>query len=206
MSPIPSAGPDALPEIPQKCRQIVAVRARGRRAAVRLWQRRGERWHPRGRPCYGYIGRAGLTARKREGDGATPMGLYTLGPAFGLAPKPPARMPYRAITPGSFWVDDPLSPQYNQWIEKSGSQTWKSAERLMDFPKEYELALVVGYNTRSRVPYRGSAIFLHVGDKPTAGCVALPRPALMRLLRRLSPAAYPHILITAGPFSLRRRF
>jgi L,D-peptidoglycan transpeptidase YkuD (ErfK/YbiS/YcfS/YnhG family) len=48
------------------------------------------------------------------------------------------------------------------------------------------------------VPGRGSAIFLHVGTgSATAGCVSLPRPELIRVLRWMRPAADPQITISA---------
>ena len=46
------------------------------------------------------------------------------------------------------------------------------------------------------MPGRGSAIFVHddIGA-PTNGCVSLPQPQLVRLLRWLRPAARPQIVI-----------
>jgi L,D-peptidoglycan transpeptidase YkuD (ErfK/YbiS/YcfS/YnhG family) len=54
----------------------------------------------------------------------------------------------------------------------------------------YDLVVEIDHNTRPRLRGRGSAIFIHIarpGLGPTAGCVALPPPALRRLLARLSP-------------------
>jgi len=61
----------------------------------------------------------------------------------------------------------------------------------------YDYAAVIAYNT-ARVPGLGSAIFLHVGTGgPTAGCVSLPEPEAIRVLRWLRPADDPRITITA---------
>ena len=56
----------------------------------------------------------------------------------------------------------------------------------------YDLVVVIGYNTDPVVPGRGSAIFLHVAREdfaPTAGCVAIPREPLARLLGLLGPGS-----------------
>lgn len=143
----------------------------------------------------GYIGRNGVTTEKHEGDGCTPAGLFRLGFAFGNREKPKTAIEYRHITANSVWVDDPVSPLYNSWLETSSSVDWHSAEKLSDFKEEYAYAVVIEYNTADRVPGKGSAIFLHCGNQPTAGCSALPEQSLLRLLAWLDPVACPCILI-----------
>jgi L,D-peptidoglycan transpeptidase YkuD (ErfK/YbiS/YcfS/YnhG family) len=60
---------------------------------------------------------------------------------------------------------------------------WKSAERLADYRKQYEYAITIDYNVDPVVPGKVSAIFLHVATgKPTAGCIAVPRAAMVFLL------------------------
>jgi L,D-peptidoglycan transpeptidase YkuD (ErfK/YbiS/YcfS/YnhG family) len=56
----------------------------------------------------------------------------------------------------------------------------------------YDLVIVIGYNTDPVVPGRGSAIFLHVAREdfsPTAGCIAIARDVLVRLLGLLGPGS-----------------
>jgi L,D-peptidoglycan transpeptidase YkuD (ErfK/YbiS/YcfS/YnhG family) len=56
----------------------------------------------------------------------------------------------------------------------------------------YDLVVVIGYNTDPVVPGRGSAIFLHVAREdfsPTAGCIAIARDVLVRLLGLLGPGS-----------------
>jgi L,D-peptidoglycan transpeptidase YkuD (ErfK/YbiS/YcfS/YnhG family) len=53
----------------------------------------------------------------------------------------------------------------------------------------YDVVLVLDHNQRPRVRGHGSAIFFHLtrnGDDPTAGCVAIARAQMLRLLPRLS--------------------
>ena len=62
----------------------------------------------------------------------------------------------------------------------------------------YNYAVVINYNVAPAIYPRGSAFFLHVhpaGTGPTADCVAIPQWKLVRLMRWLTPAAHPRILI-----------
>ena len=52
----------------------------------------------------GYVGRNGITDTKKEGDGATPSGVYSFDLAFGLLDDPGSVPPYHT-TKGDFWVD-----------------------------------------------------------------------------------------------------
>ena len=60
----------------------------------------------------------------------------------------------------------------------------------------YDYGAVIAYNMDPTVPGAGSAIFLHVSDGgPTVGCVSLPTGELLAVLRWLSPAARPRIIM-----------
>ena len=72
----------------------------------------------------GYVGRNGITDNKKEGDGATPSGVYSFDLAFGLLDDPGSVLPYHKIVKGDFWVDDPASPHYNQLVnDKTTAKT-----------------------------------------------------------------------------------
>ena len=143
----------------------------------------------------GFIAGNGLSGKKREGDGCSPAGLYRLGTAFGVRPRPDTKMPWRPVTPASYWVDDPESPHYNRWVEAPDGLGRFSAEHLIDYPEEYAYAVVIEYNTGAVGPGRGSAIFLHCGLRPTSGCVAVGEADLLRILGWLDPAKRPEILL-----------
>ena len=66
----------------------------------------------------GYIGKNGFAKSKREGDGKTPTGKYTIGTAFGQKGNPGTKLPYKRATSNDVWVDDPNSKYYNTWQEK----------------------------------------------------------------------------------------
>jgi len=142
-----------------------------------------------------HAGRGGVTENKAEGDQKTPLGCFALGFAFGNSPRPDTRWPYRRVTPASRWVDDPASVRYNAWVEDAGAGDWRSAERLSDFPEAYAFALVIEYNMHPAVPGRGSAIFLHCGERPTSGCVAVRKGDMLAILKWLEAGSNARILI-----------
>jgi D-alanyl-D-alanine dipeptidase/L,D-peptidoglycan transpeptidase YkuD (ErfK/YbiS/YcfS/YnhG family) len=132
----------------------------------------------------GWLGKNGFRKDKREGDGATPTGVFTFGQTFGVAADPGALLPYTKISPTDVWVDDPASKSYNQWAQADAPDAdWSSAERLMDYGKQYKYVASINYNTAPIVPGKGSAIFLHVATgNPTAGCVAVSEAAMVFFL------------------------
>ncbi|MDP2774634.1 MAG: hypothetical protein Q8O61_13865, partial [Nocardioides sp.] len=66
---------------------------------------------------------------------------------------------------------------------------------LTDYGRQYEYAVVVGFNT-GQVRHRGSGIFLHVkGRGATAGTVSSPRRFLRALMNRLDPQRRPVIAV-----------
>ena len=144
------------------------------------------------------VGRAGIAAfdRKREGDGMTPRGVFSLGPVFGYAATAETKMPYRQATAEDAWVDDSASVRYNRWVK--GIPLRESHEKMRRADGLYQLGAVVGYNTDPVVAGRGSAIFLHVWKGPgqsTSGCVAMALPDLERIVSWLDPAGKPQIIL-----------
>ena len=83
----------------------------------------------------GYVGFNGV-GEAHEGSRFTPYGLYTLDFAFGNADDPGAKMEYRAVTESIYWVDDPDSRYYNQWVDSETVEVWDwdSAEHLSPSP------------------------------------------------------------------------
>jgi L,D-peptidoglycan transpeptidase YkuD (ErfK/YbiS/YcfS/YnhG family) len=138
------------------------------------------------------VGRAGVAKRKIEGDGATPAGVFPLVAAFYRADRlaaPLTRLPLHALSPNDAWVDDPADPKYNRLVSLPYPA---HAEALWLDDAVYDLLVVIGYNMAPVVPGAGSAIFLHVARpdfSPTAGCIAIDKPALVGLMPRLGPGS-----------------
>ena len=141
-------------------------------------------------PCL--IGRGGacLAEAKREGDGCTPIGRWPLRGALVRHDRvsPLALpLPWRRIDPADGWSDDPADPAYNRPVTHPHRF---SAERLWREDGAYDVIIPLGYNDAPPHVGAGSAIFLHCTDfiRPTEGCIAVARDALIALLPRLSTA------------------
>jgi L,D-peptidoglycan transpeptidase YkuD (ErfK/YbiS/YcfS/YnhG family) len=179
--------------------QLVTVQAPAHATVgtVSLWVRSGRCWRRVAGPWQAHLGRSGLSAHKREGDGATPTGTYRLGPvAYGIAPNPGTRLRYHRLTCGDWWDEDPSSPAYNtfQHVACGAAPSFGGgSEALWRISPQYRYFAVVEYNAAPIVAGRGSAIFLHVAVGATAGCVSLPQSELVHVLRWLQPSARPLI-------------
>ncbi|AAV96654.1 L,D-transpeptidase family protein [Ruegeria pomeroyi] len=147
---------------------------------------RGVRFWGRYLPCS--IGKGGIRTDKREGDGATPVGIHRivgmLYRADRIAPPAPWARP---IGPGDLWSDDMGDAAYNHLVSAPYGH---SHERLRRSDPLYDLVLVTDWNWPEAEPGRGSAIFVHQWRRPgypTEGCVAFSRPHLHWLTRRVRP-------------------
>jgi L,D-peptidoglycan transpeptidase YkuD (ErfK/YbiS/YcfS/YnhG family) len=153
-------------------------------------------------PWRAWVGYAGLSAHHREGDGTTPIGTFAIGPVvYGLDSDPGLHLRYHRLRCGDWWDEDPASPAYNSFRELpcGTSPPFRgSSEALWRSTVAYREFAFVEYNAHPAVPGRGSAIFLH-DDRghPTNGCISLPRPELVPLLRELRPGATISISVAA---------
>lgn len=126
------------------------------------------------------IGRGDVSTGKREGDGATPVGVHGL---VGMLYRPD-RMSRPAdwaipIRPGDLWCDDPASEDYNLMVRAPFTF---SAERLRRADPLYDLVLITDWNWPRAIRGEGSAIFIHRWRRPgapTEGCIGL-RPDHLR--------------------------
>jgi L,D-peptidoglycan transpeptidase YkuD (ErfK/YbiS/YcfS/YnhG family) len=134
------------------------------------------------------LGRAGIKANKREGDGASPRGRFRLVRLWWRAdrlPRPQVRLPMRPIRRDDAWCEDPASRRYNRPFKLSPAS---AGDRLWRDDHLYDLLIELDHNTRPRIAGRGSAVFIHIARPnlaPTAGCIGLEANALERMLPRL---------------------
>ena len=148
----------------------------------------------------GNVGRSGFANNKVEGDGRSPIGIFSLGTAFGRNNDPGTSVNYRQSTTNDFWVDDVNSSLYNTWQKGPASGRWNSAEKM--YIPQYNYGIVINYNTTNRIPGKGSAIFFHVwsgSGQGTAGCIAASQSNVINILNWLKPSANP--IIIEGPMS-----
>jgi L,D-peptidoglycan transpeptidase YkuD (ErfK/YbiS/YcfS/YnhG family) len=135
------------------------------------------------------LGRSGSAYLKREGDGATPRGTWHLRKIFarGEVRNFLGSLPRHRITRTTGWCDAPLDRNYNRQVRLPYPA---SHESLWRDDHLYDVFAVLSHNERPRRRFGGSAIFLHLADpggRPTAGCVALSRKDLLKLLPLCGP-------------------
>ncbi len=166
--------------------QIIDVRTSGSRGTLTLYNKSGNRFTKQLSTTNCYVGRNGITSNKKEGDGKTPSGVYTLGQAFGVSTASGSTRSYLTVNSNYYWVDDSTSKYYNQLVNASKTGiAWSSAEHLVDYPSAYKYAIAINYNTEC-IPYKGSAIFLHCSTgSSTAGCVAVSESNMLKILQSL---------------------
>ncbi len=146
----------------------------------------------RGRAFSCAIGRAGVAAEKREGDGATPLGRWPMREVLyrpDRLSRPKTALACRALRENEGWCDEPSNPAYNRLVLLPYPA---HSERLWREDGLYDLIVPLGYNDDPPRPGYGSAIFLHVARRdfaPTEGCVALSLPDLLRVLSEARPGS-----------------
>jgi L,D-peptidoglycan transpeptidase YkuD (ErfK/YbiS/YcfS/YnhG family) len=190
-------------ETPPSARQLVTVEAKVARtthAALRTWRRVDGCWVAAAGPFPARIGRNGLSADRREGDGTTPTGTFRIGPTmYGNEANPGVRFRYRRLRCGDWWDEDPASPTYNSFQHVACGTTppfGGGSEGMWQQPRPYPYLAVVEYNMRPVVPGKGSGIFLHAQTGgPTIGCISLRKDQLRAVLRWLRPGEAPVIAI-----------
>lgn len=130
------------------------------------------------------IGKKGLTNFKKEGDLKTPKGTFNLGSLFYKykADIKHSSLKKIKIKRNMGWCNDPINKKYNSLI--SIKEKLK-CEKLYRNDNKYDIIVVIEYNLKRPVPFKGSAIFLHVTKnyKGTAGCITLNKKDLLILLK-----------------------
>ena len=148
------------------------------------------RWSGREVRCA--LGRSGVTPAdsKREGDGASPLGVWPMRQLLWRPDRiaaPATRLPAVELIREAGWCDDPADPFYNRPVLTPYPA---SHEALWREDHVYDLIVELGYNDDPAIPGKGSAIFLHVAwpdYSPTDGCVACAQDDLLALLAEAKP-------------------
>jgi L,D-peptidoglycan transpeptidase YkuD (ErfK/YbiS/YcfS/YnhG family) len=198
-----AACPAPAGNVPPSTTQLITVRAARAKttyATLRTWQRVDGCWRPVAGPYTARVGWNGLRANRREGDGTTPIGTFGISARmYGNAPNPGVRFRYTRLRCGDWWVEDPASSAYNTFQRIGCGRRPPFKVTTPDMSKDrtaYAFLAVIEFNMNPIVAGRGSGIFLHVQTRsPTNGCVSLPHPQLLRVLRWLSPSASPRVSI-----------
>ena len=134
------------------------------------------------------LGKRGIGIKKKEGDFITPIGLFKI--KFVLyrkdrVKKLNTRLEKFTIKKNMGWCNDPRSKKYNKLITLPFDYHY---EKLFKTENTYDIVLVLNYNMAPIKKDKGSAIFIHVSKrnyKNTAGCVAIKKIELLKLLKNI---------------------
>ena len=142
------------------------------------------------------IGKSGISKNKREGDGSTPAGTFSLLRVLhrpDRLSKPTTGLPVLELKSNDGWCNDPTHHSYNQPVTLPHAA---SHEILWRTDPVYDIIVVIGHNSSPVVPFLGSAIFLHVAEaafKPTEGCIAIDLMDLLEILGSCSKQTLIHV-------------
>ncbi|MCF7223138.1 hypothetical protein L3V18_15275 [Lysobacter sp. TLK-CK17T] len=148
---------------------------------------------------------AGDAPVKREGDGRSPAGIFAIGEAFGYASRAATDLPYLPMLESNYCIDVRGSPLYNRIVDAAqvghdaveGSTEPMRLDLHNDGDQRYKWGFVIAHNPDNR-DGAGSCIFAHLwkdAGTPTAGCTAMPEPAMERLLDWLQPTRRPMFVL-----------
>ena len=134
------------------------------------------------------VGKKGISSKKREGDLCTPRGVFNLKTVYyrsDRVQKIQTHLTLKKIKKNMGWCNDPLSKKYNSLVKINEKV---KHEKLYRKDNKYDILVVINYNLKRPIPYKGSGIFLHITKnlKGTAGCIALNKKDLLILLKLIN--------------------
>ena len=134
------------------------------------------------------IGKKGISSKKKEGDLCTPKGTFSIKNLYYRSDrllKPQTKIIIKKIKKNMGWCNDPKSNKYNSLVTVKEKIRY---EKMYRKDHKYDIVVVIDYNLKKPIPYKGSAIFIHLTNnyKPTAGCIALNKKDLLILLKLIN--------------------
>ncbi len=131
------------------------------------------------------IGEKGIKVNKIEGDKSTPKGTFLLKEVYYRADRIKnlkTKLKLKKIYPYMGWCDDPLSKSYNSLIN---IRKKVHHEKMFRKDNKYDIVVILDYNLKKPIPYKGSAIFIHLTKnyKSTSGCISLLKKDLLIILK-----------------------
>ena len=132
------------------------------------------------------LGKKGIGKKIKEGDNITPRGTFKITKIYYRPDKIKKLITFFKkikIKRNMGWCDDPRSKFYNKQMKIPSKF---SHERFYRNDNIYDIIAVLNYNTNPTIKNKGSAIFIHISKnnyKRTAGCVAIKKKNLIKLLK-----------------------
>ncbi|WP_310621838.1 L,D-transpeptidase family protein [Flexibacterium corallicola] len=143
-------------------------------------------WGDKTFPCA--LGKGGITTKKREGDGATPVGYFEILDVYYRADRvtmPETALRHEPLSPNDGWCDDTELENYNRPVKLPFDG---SHEKMWREDNLYDIVVVLNCNMFPANRGDGSAIFFHLakeGFQATLGCVAVELETMKFLLKEL---------------------
>ena len=133
------------------------------------------------------FGKLGIRKNKKEGDKSTPQGIFSLGKLYFRADrinKIETSLKCKVIKKNMGWCNNSNDRKYNKEFDLNSK---KKGEKLFRKDHKYDVFIPINYNINPAIPYRGSAIFIHLTKdyKPTAGCVAISIKNFLNLVKSI---------------------
>lgn len=149
--------------------------------------------------CRCTLGKGGVIGakQKREGDGATPLGVWRMKRVFyrpDRVARPETRLPVVPLSPHDGWCDAPDHPLYNRPVRLPFAS---SHETLWREDHVYDVIVELAHNDDPVVPGWGSAIFFHLARpdyRPTEGCVAIALEDMLAALKQAGPGSHIEVI------------
>jgi len=143
--------------------------------------------------------------QKREGDGRSPAGMFSIGTAFGYASSLPSGIAYQAMSEFDYCIDVDESPHYNRIVDARAvgrEAVEKSTEPMrrdihVKGDQRYKVGFVIAHNPQG-LASKGSCIFAHLWGHPgqtTAGCTAMNEQVMRELVAWLNGEAAPIFIL-----------
>lgn len=149
-------------------------------------------WKPVIGPTAAWVGSKGI-GKPQDNVHRTPEGTFALGQAFGRKDNPGTKLPYKKVDNQDWWDGNVSSQTYNQMVRQPNNPG-PGSENLYDMGPAYDYAVEFKHNP-TNTPGNAAAMFLHVGNEPTWGCVAIGEQEMVEILKWLDPAKNPKISI-----------
>ncbi|MCB4747212.1 MAG: hypothetical protein LGB54_01255 [Sulfurovum sp.] len=193
--------------------QLLVVTTKGwndNNGILQRYEKDAQGWHKVGKVIYIKLGHNGLgwgrglhtipkdaIYIKKEGDGRSPAGIFSLKQAFGYAPFN-ANYPYSIYKETDHCVDDVHSRFYNKIIDSTKINMDYTSKEYMKFPKNYyKYGIVVNHNhidETGAIPGAGSCIFIHIKEVPTTGCTVMKEKEIKEIIWWLEARKHPLLI------------
>ena len=165
---------------------------------LQRYKKINKRLHKVGKAINVFVGRNGLgwgrglhtipknaKVVKKEGDGKAPAGIFELKQAFGYDFFD-VKYPFVVYHKTDHCVDDVNSKFYNKIVDsKKVRRDYRSKENMKFSANYYKYGIVVNHNhinEKNAIKGAGSCIFIHIKERPTAGCTVMSPKNIKKII------------------------